>query len=105
GLPRTRRAVPRPDPGGDAGPEPRSRKVRLAARLQVLDVRHMVDPAVGAARGREPRAHDSRAGARGGAPAEALARGAAARGRARPRGDEVRARGGDGAADATRRRG
>ena len=74
GLPRARRAVPRPDPGGDAGPEPRGREVRLAPRLQVLDVRDLVDPPVGAARRREPRAHDPRARPRRRAPAEAVAR-------------------------------
>ena len=50
GLPRSRRPVPRPDPGGHARPEPRGREVRLAPRLQVLDVRDLVDPPVGAAR-------------------------------------------------------
>ena len=71
GLPRPRRPVPRPDPGGHARPQPRGREVRLAPRLQVLDLRDLVDPPVGAARRREPRAHDPRARARRRAPAEA----------------------------------
>src|SRR4029077_15241151 len=82
GLSRPGRPVPGPDPGGNAGIEPGRREVRLAPRLQVLDVRDVVDPAVGAARGGEPRAHDPRPGARRRAPAEALACRAPARGRA-----------------------
>src|SRR5579885_1323204 len=105
GVPWARRAVPRPDPGGHPGAEPRGREVRLAPRLQVLDVRDVVDPPVGAARGRKPRADDPRAGARGRAPAEALAGGAPARGRAWARADEGRARRGDGPSDSARGRG
>ena len=84
GLPRSRRALPRPDPGGDARPEPCRREVRLAPGLQVLHLRDLVDPPVGAARRREPRADDPRAGSRRRAPAEAVAGGASSRGRARP---------------------
>ena len=84
---------------GDARPEPRRREVRLAAGLQVLDLRHLVDPPVGATRGRQPGAHDPHPGTRRRAPTEALARGAAARGRVRPRADQGRARGGDRPAD------
>ena len=98
-LPRARRAVPRSDPGRHARPEPRRREVRLAAGLQVLDLRHLVDPPVGTTRGRQPRAHDPHPGARRRAPTEAVARGAAARGRVRPRADQGRARGGDRPAD------
>ena len=39
-------AVARPHPGGQRRPGPRRGEVRLRARLQVLDVRHVVDPAV-----------------------------------------------------------
>ncbi len=53
----------RPDPGGDHRADPRGREVRLAPRLQVLDVRHVVDPAGGAARRREQVAHDPDPGA------------------------------------------
>ena len=83
-----RRPVPRSDPGGHARVEPRRREVRLAPRLQVLDVRDVVDPPVRAARRREPCAHDPRSRSCRRAAAEAVARGAPPRGRARPRGDE-----------------
>src|SRR5688500_8292340 len=43
-LPQPGAAVPRPDPGGHARPDPSGREVRLAARLQVLHLRHLVDP-------------------------------------------------------------
>src|SRR6185436_9127565 len=43
-LPKPGSAVPRPDPGGHAGPDPGGREVRLAPRLQVLDLRDLVDP-------------------------------------------------------------
>src|SRR5256885_2950412 len=36
--------VPRPDPGGEPGADARRREVRLQARLQVLDLRNLVDP-------------------------------------------------------------
>ena len=49
-----RRLARRPRPGGDHRPQPRSREVRLAARLQVLDLRDLVDPPGLPARGREP---------------------------------------------------
>ena len=48
------RSRPRPDPGGHARLEPRGREVRLAARLQVLDLRSLVDPPGGRAHEREP---------------------------------------------------
>src|SRR4029077_14831823 len=86
GLPRSRRAVPRPDPGGHARPEPRGREVRLAPWLQVLDLRDLVDPAVGAACRGEPRAHDPRPRARRRAAAEAVPRRTPAPGRAQPAG-------------------
>ena len=38
-LPQPGPPVPRPDPGGHARPDPRGREVRLAPRLQVLDLR------------------------------------------------------------------
>ena len=43
-LPQPGAAVPRPDPGGDAGPRPRGGEVRLPQGLQVLDLRDVVDP-------------------------------------------------------------
>ena len=48
-LPQPGPAVPRPDPGRHARPDPRRREVRLAPRLQVLDLRHLVDPPGGRA--------------------------------------------------------
>ena len=43
-LPGAARLAAGPDPGGHAGPDPRRREVRLAPRLQVLDLRDLVDP-------------------------------------------------------------
>ena len=57
-LPGARPVAARPDPGGDHRADPRGREVRLAPRLQVLDVRDVVDPAGRAARRREQVAHD-----------------------------------------------
>ena len=56
-VPRTGRALPRSDPGGRAGAEPRGREVRLAARPQVLDLRDLVDSPGGAALDRKQRPH------------------------------------------------
>ena len=44
-LHRTRHAVPGPDPGGQPGPDPGGGEVRLHQGLQVLHLRHLVDPA------------------------------------------------------------
>ena len=44
-LHRPRHAVPGPDPGGQPRSDPCGREVRLHQGLQVLDVRHLVDPA------------------------------------------------------------
>ncbi len=43
-LHRTWHAVPGPDPGGQPGPDPGGGEVRLHQGLQVLHVRHLVDP-------------------------------------------------------------
>ena len=51
-------AVPRPDPGGNAGADPRRGEVRLASRLQVLDLRDLVDPPGGGSRARRQGADD-----------------------------------------------
>mgnify|MGYP003694596073 CR=1 FL=1 len=40
-----RPAVPRPDPGRQHRPDEGGRQVRIPPRLQVLDLRHVVDPA------------------------------------------------------------
>ncbi len=44
-LHRPRTGLPRPDPGGQPGPDPRGGEVRLHQGLQVLHLRHLVDPA------------------------------------------------------------
>ncbi len=82
-LPGPRPAAGRPRPGGRDRAEPCRREVRLAPRLQVLDVRHLVDPPGLPACGREPVGHDPRAGTRPRAAGQAGARAPAARG-ARP---------------------
>ena len=56
-----------PDPGGQPRADPRGREVRLAPRLQVLDLRHLVDPPGDHARAGRPVAHDPHPGAHGGA--------------------------------------
>ena len=70
-LPGPRAVAARPDPGGDHRADPRGREVRLAPRLQVLDVRDVVDPPGRPARRGEqvaddpdPRAHRSSASRR-----------------------------------------
>ncbi len=57
-LQRPRPDAARPDPGGQPRPHPCRREVRLAARLQVLDLRDLVDPAGHHARARGPVADD-----------------------------------------------
>src|SRR5207245_6989019 len=84
-LPQPGPAVPRPDPGRDARPDPRRREVRLAARLQVLDLRDLVDPPGGRAGARRQGADDPNAGAHRRADAEDEPRGAVALDPARPR--------------------
>ncbi len=56
-LHRSRHAVPGSDPGGQPGPDPRGREVRLHQGLQVLDLRHLVDPAGDQPRDGRPVAH------------------------------------------------
>ncbi len=69
-LPQPGPPVPRPDPGGHARADPRRREVRLAPRLQVLDVRDVVDPPGGRAGARRQGADDPDAGAHRRAAAE-----------------------------------
>ena len=57
--------VPRPDPGGQPRPHPRRREVRLPQGLQVLDLRHLVDPPGDHAGHRRPGPHHPHAGAHG----------------------------------------
>ena len=87
GLPRARAVVPRPDPGGLAGPDPRGREVRLPARLQVLDLRDLVDPPGRDARDRRQGPHHPHPGAHGREAEQGGARGAPARAGVRARAD------------------
>ena len=64
-LPQPGAAVPRPDPGGHDRPRPRGGEVRPPPRLQVLDLRDVVDPAGGRPRARRQGPDDPDAGARG----------------------------------------
>ena len=50
--------VPGPDPGGEHRPDEGCREVRVPSRLQVLDLRHLVDPSGGGAGDRRPVADD-----------------------------------------------
>ena len=58
-----RPAVPRPDSGRQHRPDEGGRQVRVPARLQVLDVRDVVDPPGHHARDRRPGADDPHPGA------------------------------------------
>ena len=55
---RPRDVVPGPHPGGQHRPHPGGREVRLREGLQVLHVRHVVDPAGDHPRHRRPGPHD-----------------------------------------------
>src|SRR5487761_2441567 len=58
-----RAAVPRPDPGGQYRPDEGGGQVRIPPRLQVLDLRHLVDPPGNHPFDRRPGAHHSHPGA------------------------------------------
>ena len=77
----------RPDPGGQPRADPRRREVRLAPRLQVLDLRHLVDPPGDHARAGGPVAHDPDPSAHGGAHEPRGAREAGADPEEQPRAD------------------
>ena len=72
---------------GVIGLNPRGREVRLPQGLQVLDLRHLVDPPGSAAVGCEPGEDDPGSGPRPRAPAEARQDAHEARDRARARAD------------------
>ena len=59
----SRPAVPRPDPGRQHRSDEGRGQVRIPPRLQVLDVRHVVDPSGDHALDRRPGAHDPHSGA------------------------------------------
>ena len=84
-LPRPRPLVPRPDPGGLAGPDPRRGEVRLPQGLQVLDLRDLVDPPGRDAGDRRQGAHDPDPGAHGREAEQGRPHRAPARAAARPR--------------------
>ena len=90
-VPGVRPAAARPHPGGQPRADARRREVRLAQGLQVLDVRHVVDPPGHHPRHRQHRPHHPPASARrrhAGPPAEGPQ---PARAEARPPGHVVRA--------------
>ncbi len=58
-----RPAVPRSDPGRQYRPDEGGRQVRIPPRLQVLDLRHVVDPAGDHPLDRRPGAHHPHSGA------------------------------------------
>ena len=64
-LHRPRDAAARPDPGGQPRPDPGGREVRLHQGLQVLHLRHLVDPAGHHPRHGRPGPHHPAAGAPG----------------------------------------
>ena len=102
-LPQPGPAVPRPDPGGHARPDPRGREVRLAPGLQVLDLRDLVDPPGGRARARGQGADDPDARPHRRAAAEDEPRRADALDAARPRAHARGDRGGGLARRSSRR--
>jgi hypothetical protein len=91
-------AVPGPDPGGQHRPDEGRRQVRVPARLQVLDLRHVVDPPGDHARDRRSGAHDPDPGAHDRDDQQAGARAAPPGPGARPRARRRGALGADGAA-------
>ena len=62
-VPQPRPVVPRPDPGGQHRPDEGGREVRVPPRLQVLDLRDVVDSPGDHAFDRRPGAHDPHPGA------------------------------------------
>ena len=88
--------LPRLDPGGQPRPHPRRREVRLPPGLQVLDLRHLVDPPGHHPRHGQPGAHHPRAGAHGRTDQQARARAAQAAVRQRARAHTRRDRRRDG---------
>ena len=87
-----RPAVPGPDPGGQHRPDEGRGQVRVPARLQVLDLRHLVDPPGDHALDRRSGAHDPHPGAHDRDDQQAGARLAPDAARVRPRADARGAR-------------
>ena len=91
-LPQPGAPLPRPDPGRHPRPHSRRREVRLAPRLQVLDLCDLVDPAGRRQGARRQGAHDPDAGPHRRAAAEDEPRRAVALDRARTGADAGRDR-------------
>ncbi len=62
-VPQPRPVLPRPDPGRQHRPDEGGREVRVPPRLQVLDLRHVVDPPGDHPLDRRPGADDPHPGA------------------------------------------
>ncbi len=93
-----RPAVPRPDPGGEHRPDEGRRQVRVQARLQVLHLRHVVDPAGHHPRDRRSGPHHPHPGAHDRDDQQADPNEPLPRAGVRPRADARRDRREDGAA-------
>ena len=91
-----RPAVPRPDSGRQHRPDEGGRQVRVPPRLQVLDLRDVVDPPGHHARDRRPGADDPHPGPHDRDDQQADSHVASARAGARPRADVGRDRQADG---------
>ncbi len=65
-VPQPRPELPRPDPGGQRRPDAGGRQVRVSPRLQVLHLRHVVDPPGDHPRRGRSEPHDPHPGAHGG---------------------------------------
>ena len=77
--------LPRPHPGRQHGPDEGGREIRVSPRLQVLDLRHLVDPPGHHPLDRRPGAHHPHPGAHDRNDQQADARAEAARAGIRPR--------------------
>ena len=87
----TRPAIPRPDPGGQYWADEGGRQIRIPSRVQVLDLRHLVDPPSDHPLDR-PGAHDPHSGAHDRGDETAASNLAANVARDRPRADPRGAR-------------
>src|SRR6266851_9120083 len=86
-----RPAIPRPDPRRQYRADESGRQIRIPAWLQVLDLRHLVDPPGDRALDRRPGAHDPHPGAHDRGDETAGSNVAADAARDRPRADPRRA--------------
>ena len=100
-----RALVPRFDPGRQHGPDEGGGEIRVPPRLQVFDLRHLVDSAGDHALHRRPGAHDPHSGAHDRDDQQADARAEAAGAGIRPRAHAGRSGRGNLSAGGTRPRG